>query len=212
MNRSDPERIFSRIRITERGCWEYLRGRSSKGYGVVSVNNKATSTHCLAYELRVGLIPDGMCVLHQCDNPPCINPAHLFLGTRGENNTDRERKGRSDDRRGELNPGHRLTESQVVEIHNRRVSGDSLQAIADAYGITRNYVTSILSGDAWPHVAERMPRHPNKNTKLTAEQVALIRSIYAAGGRSYSDLAAEFGLTVSGIASIIQRKNWKHVA
>lgn len=77
------------------GCWNWLLGKDDSGYGLLRINNKNVRAHRLFWEEMVGPIPPGLCVLHKCDNPPCVNPAHLFLGTKGDNNTDRHRKGRT---------------------------------------------------------------------------------------------------------------------
>lgn len=88
-------RLMERYRETPTGCWEFTGGRSGSGYGVISQAGKSLLAHRVSYELHKGPIPDGMVVMHSCDNPPCINPAHLSTGTAGDNNRDRSRKGRS---------------------------------------------------------------------------------------------------------------------
>lgn len=78
-------------------CWEFQGSRSQKmGHGRIALDDgRIRGAHRAAYELAVGPVPDGMCVLHACDNPPCVNPAHLWLGTMADNNHDRSAKGRS---------------------------------------------------------------------------------------------------------------------
>ena len=78
-------------------CWEYQGSRHTKtGHGRIARDDGVIrGAHRLAYETAVGEVPDGMCVLHSCDNPPCVNPAHLWLGTYADNNHDRDAKGRT---------------------------------------------------------------------------------------------------------------------
>lgn len=88
--------FWNRAVVTEAGCWEWQRARVSKGYGSYRVGDRSTTAHRHAFELTFGPIPKGMQVCHKCDNPPCINPAHLFLGTNQENQLDSMAKGRRD--------------------------------------------------------------------------------------------------------------------
>ncbi len=78
----------------ENGCIEWTRSKDGDGYGFIRFSGVLHRTHRIAYELFVGEIPAGMCVLHKCDNPPCINVDHLFLGTHADNNRDKFNKGR----------------------------------------------------------------------------------------------------------------------
>lgn len=76
------------------GCWVWIGHRAKSGYGRIQNKGKKVRSHRLSYETYVGKIPDGMNVLHRCDNPPCINPDHLFLGTHKDNMKDAQNKGR----------------------------------------------------------------------------------------------------------------------
>jgi hypothetical protein len=77
------------------GCWLWTAGKHEKGYGTFWVSKKCWKAHRYAWHLKHGKIPSGLCVLHKCDNPPCVNPDHLFLGTVLENNIDMFKKGRN---------------------------------------------------------------------------------------------------------------------
>lgn len=94
------DRILRAIRSSASGCWEWQKGKDRAGYGRLKVslgsrsNFKTSSVHRYAYELWVGRIPPGMNVLHECDNPSCCNPAHLFLGSQQDNMNDMHKKGR----------------------------------------------------------------------------------------------------------------------
>ena len=87
--------------VTESGCWEWGGSRDGRGYGTVSVGSDGHPyAHRFSYETFIGKIPDGHVICHRCDNPPCINPAHLFVGTQADNVQDMVSKGRMYDRRG----------------------------------------------------------------------------------------------------------------
>ena len=88
------ERVEAKTRRTD-GCWEWTAARNALGYGTISVKRRSTLAHRVAWELTHGPVPDGLCVCHTCDNPGCVRPDHLWLGTREENNHDRSAKGRT---------------------------------------------------------------------------------------------------------------------
>lgn len=86
------------------GCWLWIGAVDPHGYGVLSVRNKIRFAHRASWEAHRGIIPSGMVVMHKCDNPPCVNPAHLAVGTQDENMADMARKGRV--RRGSRSKNH----------------------------------------------------------------------------------------------------------
>jgi len=87
-------KFFSKVKVVESLCWEWQGTRSLQNYGRFTYRNSRLA-HRFSYFIHKGEIPDGQCVLHKCDNPPCVNPDHLFLGDRGVNNKDRNEKGRT---------------------------------------------------------------------------------------------------------------------
>ncbi len=94
-----PKSLASKIGPpTAKGCLPWLAIKMSKGYGQIRLNGRMQLAHRVIYELVVGPIPDGLCVLHRCDNPPCVNPEHLFTGTPQDNTDDSMRKGRHSSR------------------------------------------------------------------------------------------------------------------
>lgn len=97
MKRTLAERVQGKYEATEDGCWEWTASRNEarRGYGQLNVDGRPVMAHRVMYELFVGPIPPGLCVCHHCDNPPCVRPDHLFLGTHGDNAKDRDMKGRT---------------------------------------------------------------------------------------------------------------------
>lgn len=135
---------------TEGGCWLWTRYRTPHGYGRVAYKSKAELAHRVSWFLANGPIPDGMGVLHSCDNPPCVNPAHLFLGTSLDNNADCRSKGRH--AYGERNGVSKLTRDDVIRIRAERANGRAQRDIAYSYGVSQSLVSMVTNGKLWVHV------------------------------------------------------------
>lgn len=144
-----PENFWSKVDTSE-NCWLWLGRTDGNGYGRVGFRGRTNvGAHRVAWAFtNGGLLPDEW-VLHRCDNPPCVNPDHLFLGDVVENNRDRQRKGRTRGWAGREGIEHHAfkVDAGLVElIHQMRQDGASQQAIADTYGVSRGHVSKILSG------------------------------------------------------------------
>ena len=133
-------------------CWEWSAGKCS-GYGSVRSKGKHEYAHRIAWALTFGQVPDGLHVLHRCDNPPCCNPAHLFLGTNLDNIKDKVSKRRATAPAGSQSPNAKLTEDDVIDIRTVRAFGASYGALAKAYGVARCTIINIVLRRAWKHVA-----------------------------------------------------------
>lgn len=137
------------------GCWEWTAARGGSGYGTFGLTRETmTPAHRFSWELHFGPIPAGMLVCHHCDNPPCVRPDHLFLGTHLANMRDMDRKGRrrTSPRPGEQNPNARLTEGQVREIRVRRAMGETCRALAAEFGVSQPLISYIFHRKSWAHV------------------------------------------------------------
>lgn len=133
--------LLARMIERDNGCREWTGPRKPDGYGVVTVRGKTYAVHRLAYELWVGLIPEGECVLHRCDNPPCFQLAHLFPGTKRDNNLDRDAKGRK---------FAILTEDDVRQIRSRLTGKYGNQsALAREFGVHLSTLNSLAKGRSW---------------------------------------------------------------
>lgn len=149
MTQSIKARFMSKVRLDEAtGCWEWAASKRGE-YGQFHLDGKVPHAHRVSYALRYGPIQDGLHVLHRCDNPGCVNPEHLFLGTQTENMADRDVKGRQACQQGAGNNHAKLTEDDVLAI---RAASGTQQTIADRFGITRAMVSQIRLRKAWAHL------------------------------------------------------------
>lgn len=158
-----PDKRFGKQRVTwemmlERscinevtGCIEWIRGAGKAGYGEIRDRGRRMYTHRLSWELHFGEISEGMEVCHTCDNPPCIAPEHLFIGTHQQNMADSKSKGRH--AAGEKNGHARLSESQVRTIRYM-ISGGlfSQRQIAKAFGVHSPQISRIKNRTTWSHI------------------------------------------------------------
>lgn len=142
-------------------CWEWQAGLFSNGYGQFRVGRRKVRAHRAMFEAIHGPIPEGMIVCHRCDNPRCVRPTHLFLGTHADNARDRDRKGRGTRGRkrpeagspGERNPSARLTEDDVHRIRVRRELGDTYSELAECFGVAKSTIAAVCRRDTWSHLA-----------------------------------------------------------
>lgn len=150
-------RLWSKVAITANPdkCWEWQGCVSEFGYGEIGkAKGKGFSlTHRVAYELAYGAIPDGLWVLHKCDNPPCCNPAHLFLGTDLDNMRDKVKKGRQSFSKGEKSGRSKLTDEKVLYIRERFAKGDITKAeLGRQMNISPFHIGYIVTRKSWKHI------------------------------------------------------------
>jgi hypothetical protein len=132
-------------------CWPWPGKRLTKGYGTVQVGGKSHFTHRLMWEALNGPIPESMCILHLCDNPPCCNPKHLRLGSHLDNVADMDAKGRR--ATGARHGMAKLTEADVIAIRAAAATGETPASISRRYPVSRASVDLILQRKTWAHVA-----------------------------------------------------------
>ncbi len=164
------QRFWRKVRVgAPSECWEWQGFRHAKsGYGRwhPSKRGPCVSTHREAWRLTYGEIPEGLCVLHRCDNRPCCNPSHLWLGTKAENNADMRVKGRARNGAqsgrmrptvGECSPHAKLTDAAVREIRALQARGFGYRRLSRQFGVGHSVMKRVLNGQDWSHVtAERV--------------------------------------------------------
>lgn len=131
-------------------CWLWTGNKQKGGYGRIKTKGKSIKAHRYSWELHNGPVPVKLYVLHHCDNPGCVNPAHLFLGTYADNSADMVSKGRSV--RGEKHRSAKLVESDIAKIFDDRKNGMIYKDIANKYGVNDRQISNILNRQSWTHV------------------------------------------------------------
>jgi len=142
----DISRFWSKVdKADDNSCWLWKGARNKKGYGMFRLWPKMIRAHRVAYQLTHGEIQEGLLVCHTCDNPPCCNPSHLFLGTVQDNVNDKMKKGRINPCYGENNKNCKLSDMQVAEIRRRYSSGNENQTeLARAFGVSNAHISDIV--------------------------------------------------------------------
>ncbi len=150
-SQSHEARVIANIQAWSwSGCWEWGGWRDDGGYGRLKVAGRKWRAHRIAWLFWRGEIPEGLCVLHRCDNPPCCNPVHLFLGTQADNISDCVAKGRQVHFRGEDHVRAKLTWAKVREIRARHAAGEAgYKVLAREYGVGRTAIQKIVKAERW---------------------------------------------------------------
>ncbi len=155
LDRTIEERLWHKVDKSG-DCWEWYGSHDEHGYGHINIGkNKKEKTHRLSWEFANGPIPDGLCVLHHCDNPKCVRPDHLFIGTTKDNIQDCIAKGRFvflKSRPGELNNHAKFTDGDIRVIRNLYEDGMKPKDIQEFMGVNRSCFHKIVTRKAWAHV------------------------------------------------------------
>lgn len=218
-------RLLARVTLEPNtGCWLWLGHVNAAGYGGFEsriVNE--TLAHRASYALLVGPIPQGLALLHSCDQPSCVNPAHLRPGPQAENMAEMVARGRQCN--GERNPQAKMTAEQARALVREYASGESITVLETRHGLSRANVYRIIGGERWGAATEaeraalalvpkrdrpRGERHGR--AKMTEERVREMRHLFDAGGESTWSLSRRFGVSPGAAWAIVKRVKWRHVA
>ena len=154
---TDEEKFWRHVQKTDDdSCWAWKAGKYLNGYGLFwsTTIGRLTGAHRVAWTLTNGPIPDGLFVLHHCDNRGCVRPDHLFLGTHTQNMADMRAKGRQSHPQGEQQPHSVLTNQSVTAIFVLRERGVRVPIIAEAFHTSEPNIYNILTGKRWGHFSK----------------------------------------------------------
>lgn len=135
-------------------CWEWTAYRNPLGYGMFWYEKRLQLAHRVSWKIHNGVFNEKLCVLHSCDNPSCVNPRHLWLGTRTDNNNDKVRKGRAQRMFGEENGRARLTEAQVLELRRLwKTEKYTIPQLSERFGgVPEPTLHHAITGYTWSHL------------------------------------------------------------
>lgn len=194
-------------------CWNWKGGKDSHGYGEFYYNKAMTivQVHRLSWIVNNGDIPDGLYVLHSCDNPACVNPKHLFLGTHQDNMKDKVHKGRQST--GEDCYNAKLTYEKVKELRDEYINGVRIEELSMKYGISTSGICDVVHNKRWKDNNYKPPsdrgnvgeNHPR--AKLIYEEVCQIKE-RRKNGEKVKDLAREFDVSIATVSLIVNNKRW----
>ena len=152
----DVNYILSNSTPKPNGCIEWNNAKNAAGYGVIRINHKNYLVHRFLYQLTHGKIDDNLLVCHECDNPPCANPEHLFLGTHKENTDDmleKERESKSPRNTGENHGKSKLTEQDIINIRKLYRDGNTQIEISKIYSVSNMCISHIVNNKRWKHMS-----------------------------------------------------------
>lgn len=214
-----PDRFWEKVDKTGGidACWPWTAQQNTKGYGRFAIEAGWTvSAHRYAYELYYGVAPGEQLVCHWCDNPICVNPAHLWLGDAASNMQDMELKGRARHPKGENAGRALLDEAAVVKIFERRSAGEAVVHIARSFGVGHTTIHHVLQRTSWQHVSVPSALVEScqalmSRRRLSADRVRLVRELAQSGVRNHV-IAELLDLNRSTVTKILDGRSYREVA
>lgn len=212
----DIKRFWSKVDVkSEDECWEWMAGDDGNGYGVIRINNKNVKAHRFSYTINIGVIFDKLFVCHSCDNPSCVNPKHLWLGTNKDNSQDRDVKGRGNHPKGVAHGRTSLSENDIIYIRETYSKGNITQKeLAKQFGIVHSVVSYIVRGATWKNVAGKITKWENaarSRSKLNKSQVKEIKMLLQEKNITQVEIAKTFNINRRTISAINKNIIWKDV-
>jgi|SRR5882757_389223 len=184
-------KFWAKAKRVASGCLEW-QGWTCTGYGRIGYKGKYPRAHVLAWEFRNGPVPAGLCVCHNCpggDNRLCIDPDHMFLGTKGDNTWDAYKKERMPI--GERSTAAKLTNRQVVAIREGHALGIYYKTLANAAGVSGSTIQSIINGSTWKHLPGGKRRKIGKLSPEQRKELAQLKE----QGYTFKEIGAHFGIS-----------------
>ncbi len=213
------QNFYSNVQKTD-SCWIYTKSIEGCGYGRMCINGKTIGAHRVSYLIHNGSIPEKMFVCHKCDNPSCVNPEHLFLGTPKDNTEDMMKKERGSLRRGRYHPCSKLQEKDIRDIFDLSETLSQRQ-IAKRFNVTQGLIASILTHKSWKSVSASLKSmsgmgegSSQKGSKASRAKLSEDQALYIfkmKGLKSRYELAAEFDVAEVTIRKIWGKQTWRHV-
>ena len=204
------------IKDHDSGCWNWIGKKDKRGYGRCSFEGRKQFAHRISHKVFKGPIPDGLYILHSCDNPACINPDHLRIGTQAENMNDAVVRRRMPI--GEQSSMSKLSNESVMQIVEMRNSGMSIADIARNFNVEFTTVSVILRGHTWSWltgieratIGQRSQGSMCHASKLCESDVIEMLRLGKCG-IGCAKLSRMFNVSISAASLILRGKAWKHI-